>query len=554
MSAHFEAKAVVSAQCPKTGRIFQLSFRGLLGCEALEDGLKRAFVGTKGHTSIDTQRQGYRDVKDFCRFLKSKNEPLSKFPKDCLQGYRAWLEQRASSCRMSRLNTIKDVLAWCQRNVPSIVQARLTLAVPRFPKREPARPVVPLSAEEIKRILAVCYRVIEQQEARWANGFRMVRQMCDTETERVQSRLILELLKFGRGELPLYSELRLSGGSFRQAIREFGGYRLVAKTLCVDHEALLPYYLAILIQTSGNPDCLRLLQRDCIRPHPLRSDLERMVWTKWRSKSEQRADFPTGRYWSAPSLVRRLAGWNDDLAPLAPLNDRDRLFIARSLQSRQVGVPSASGMHLLLKSFIRREGLPQFDLRSLRRAGAVAHHQAGQSIEAARVRLGHKSVETTARYSPLSTLKNAHDAVIRRYQGELVLRSFQGSAEPNEPPTTIGREMETVFGFRCRDPFAGTAPKSVAGKMCLNFSACATCPGALIPLDDIQVVAKLLATKRALEAARESSLIEGWRERFDVVYAATLNVISCDLLPLVIDGILAQAKRLENQFLLPRLE
>ncbi len=42
-------------------------------------------------------------------------------------------------------------------------------------------------------------------------------------------------------------------------------------------ESLLPYYLAILIHTAGNPDPIAELDRDCLQPLPLLDDREALV-------------------------------------------------------------------------------------------------------------------------------------------------------------------------------------------------------------------------------------------------------------------------------------
>ena len=117
----------------------------------------------------------------------------------------------------------------------------------------------------------------------------------------------------------------------------------------------------------------------------------------------------------------------------------------------------------------------------------------------------------------------------------------------------MGQLATTLFGFDCKDPFAGTAEGSHIGEACGRFFSCSTCPGAVVVLDSPHVVAKLLATTEHLRNERARASAEGWAPRFQVLYGPTLTILERDLLPLITDDLKALAQR-EYTPPLPRLE
>ncbi|HKU28270.1 MAG TPA: hypothetical protein VJQ54_22575, partial [Candidatus Sulfotelmatobacter sp.] len=110
------------------------------------------------------------------------------------------------------------------------------------------------------------------------------------------------------------------------------------------------------------------------------------------------------------------------------------------------------------------------------------------------------------------------------------------------------------FGFGCKDPFAGLAPGSEPGRMCLQFFRCATCPGALIPVDDIRVVARLLSASEALRQARQQSIREGWTMRFEVMYGPVQAILDQEILPILGEAIVERARQLVDTNRLPWIE
>ena len=224
-------------------------------------------------------------------------------------------------------------------------------------------------------------------------------------------------------------------------------------------------------------------------------------------------------------------------------------------------VPCFQHMHILLDEFIKRHKLPAFDFKDLRSAGARAHERAAKSIRAAQQRLNHSSAATTSLYTDDKNLSDHHDRTIRQFQGEFVRLSLQvgasestGATAPTRAETQPSRPAPTIFGFQCKDPVGGLLPGTRPGVVCLHFFRCATCPGSLVPLDDVRIIARLLSGLSALSEAGETAFREGWGQRFKELYEPTKQILETEVLPLVDPSVLEKAKSLVVWDAIPRLE
>ena len=83
-----------------------------------------------------------------------------------------------------------------------------------------------------------------------------------------------------------------------------------------------------------------------------------------------------------------------------------------------------------------------------------------------------------------------------------------------------------MFGFDCKDPFAGVAPGTQRGNMCTHFMGCFTCPNAIIPSDP-GTVARLLQARDHLQAAAATLHPARW----EAIYAPQLRILEEDILP-----------------------
>lgn len=543
------------------GRVLStFNFERLSIDRIISSAMARAFVALYGHTSLETQRQSWRCVRKFVQCADEmgigSQRPLSS---EALVDFQNWLFRQAlsDSTRQSQFNVVLALLSWCSRNYPEAVSRKLRTSVTAFKRDAPATRRF-LEADSVKILLKACYSDIEKIEEKLKLGKQLTVQNPPKDENYDLAVLVQQLLKLGDGRIPTQAKIHRSKNAFARRVVEAGGLRYINSLLMLSPTDMFPFFLAILIQTSGNPMAIRELRRDCVRPHPVREDLEVLFWDKPRSKKEQRVDFPKGRHWSAASLVRRLANINEQLTPMAEPGSSTSLFLAHA--ARVVRVPCIQMLHHLLSDFVRRHAINfAFDFKDLRRAGAKAHQTASSSLKLAQKRLNHASVKTTARYIDQVVLDEEHDRMIVRFQGELVSRAL--ATESESPPNGVAEDLsdvsawvDTVFGFQCKNPYAGTAVGSRRGEFCEQFHRCATCPGALIILDDPRVVARLVRTYNELSAARERAHLEGWWPRYEKYYLPTLRILESELLPAVSSSVLVAAEELKISAPTIRLE
>ena len=106
------------------------------------------------------------------------------------------------------------------------------------------------------------------------------------------------------------------------------------------------------------------------------------------------------------------------------------------------------------------------------------------------------------------------------------------------------------FSHDCLNPATGTAPGSVAGRVCRHFGGCLRCPGLIIPID-AEHMARILWAIGELERARER--IDP--RRFELLYAPSLRILVDDILPDFPQSLHAEAKRRMSTLpILPALE
>jgi len=523
---------------------------------------RRALEANLGHRSIETQSKAFMALRKLSRCLLELGI-IDQFPlpRNVLSTFADWLDKSSlgPSAQVS-LTKVRQLLAWCERNTPNIVAKDLSLIVPKIRKLEFGVAKGGIPEPVLKEILRACYDDIERTEKERAQ----IRRICAGKTESPEERDFLKLTRdlmiAGQGQFAKQPAYHRAGGALARRVDEFGGSRRVADVAYLSPKDLLPFLVAIMAQASGNPESIKIAESNCVVAHPIRDDIERIIWLKKRSSREQRADFPKGKEWSAPNLVRRLNRLTDEIRPRAVRNSRNKLFICYRWYTRTVGMPGKEALLQELKAFIERHSLPQFQFRDLRRTGGQVVQAVRGSERDAQERLNHEEPSTTRRYTATQSVLDREEQVIHAHQLQFVqlavgVRSGNQETGAEKPDFDIPEQgMDTTFGFKCKDPLAGIAPGSIRGSMCVKFFGCSGCPGAVIPLDDVSVVARLLSSAEALEEARARSQVEGWWKRYEAIYEPTRLKIVDELLPSVSTPILERAKPLASPRLIPRLE
>lgn len=532
-----------------------LNFSKLTDCGALAFALKRSFVAVTGQNSVESRRQVWRCLRKFAVFLKILSYGnVLPLPMDLLIKFRTWLCEQSlnDSTRQSHFNDVRRILLWISRNENEILHKATVFEVPSFERSNAVLSTV-LDRQEVQALLKACYSEIDTVAARMSEGSRLMAGQGLTSLELERQILIRQLLQEGDGRLALQSEL--AGKVAIRLVNRHGGLTKLWRLIAPSAEDVFPYYLAILAQCSGNPMAIRNLTRECLRMHPLREDRCALVWMKERANKEQIADFSLKRARSAPHLVKQLSSFNEILCGHASVSDRDKLFLA--VCNSRPAVPCMQSMHNMLDKFISRHNLKSFDFKQLRKTGAVLHLEAANDIRSPRDRLNHGSARTTMHYVGNQHQSDENERTINRYQGLLIAESM--ISPMNLPENGPNRELKadyfpTVFGFGCRDPFAGVSPGTSRGELCMKFGSCATCPGAVVVLDDHKVLVKLVQSSEVLARTREKAIQQGWLERFNAIYADVQHTIDCELLPRANPRMVEFARDSDDFSIIPELE
>lgn len=508
--------------------------------------LVRAFVALQGSNSLESQRAYWIQVKRFGNFARATFGRPERLPANCLDKFNEWMALQGLGIRSigSTYNSIVRILKWCFRNIPDVVDPKIRMD--RLPyasqaKRSLAHTEQVPDEALVRQILSACYSEIEEIERRIFD----IRLLSISSEASELVNLLKLLLHHGGGVFPNQAQLLKVPGSkaILARLRSHGGLMGISGQYYLSMRDVFPFYLAILTQTSGNPQSLLYAEQDCIVGVPMRMDLERVVWDKARAGREQAPDFPKDKEWAAPNIVRRIKLLNEELRPLASPKSTNRLFLCRS-QHSHVTAPCWQTIHNCFRDFRKRHDLPKFDLRSLRFAGAKLHHRAARSLAAAKQRLQHASDITTQTYTPLDDIRDVHDRAILRFQGLLLSESQKfalNTISADELYSSMA-SAETLFGFGCKDPLGGIASGSRKGETCLHFHQCATCSGAMIVVDDPACVARLIRSSDHLVQERDRAMKEGWSRRFEMLYAPTLAILQRDILPSISIRTIDQAR------------
>lgn len=518
--------------------------------------LAEAFWGHFGVHSDRSIHAHWFYVKTFDRFARETGTPkrLADLNRDLLLRYIEWLNKQCGpdgqpwtkSFRSHAYGALRTMLQWLERCRPGIV-ASIEYPFNPFPFRNRDRtPASKLPSRELRALLKACEADIAQIRA--ARGAGAAQQGSGTDdTPQTLGGLLRYIDQHFGGVLPIARERRRHEG-VRIALARFGGARQVEPFLYPRAESLLPYYLAILIHTAGNPDAIADLRRDCLQSLPLLDDRQALLWFKPRAGSFQRRTFSTTDPFDPPALVRDITKWNERLQPLAPPAQRDRLFLYKGLRGVTT-LTSAATKHMLT-AFCKRHGLPRFALVSIRPSVLAGFYRATGDLRRTQSLANHANLATTVRYVDGPQVQEQHRERVAALQGAFVGHFVERGAAASvaapavtetDAPPPAGRVV-TMFGFDCLDPFAGMAPGTRKGELCTHFMGCFTCPSAVIPADP-PTLARLLQARDHLGAAAATLHPARW-ESF---YAPQLRILEEDILARFSAREIAAAKQFLRQ-------
>lgn len=528
--------------------------------ELLTDAFREHCAGQR----LATRRTAWGAVRRFARFVAADGMIRRAGDVDtaAIGRYVLWLRKEGASRAVHGAHAIafdllRPLLLWCRRNRPDVLPANLDIPWNAFPgRRTSQQPRRRLSADQIKAILRACYEEIDEAWARFQYGQEVIRcPELPPKTLRGQGldRWIWRISRIEGGLMPDVAALEVHGIKSSTLVKYWGGSRTMTQYFHITTDTLVPFFLAIAIQTAANPEALRDIRRDCLVPHPLDEHRVIIDWTKARTGSRlqkaQRRTFDRRRRYAAPNLIEMMLAMTAPITATAPSAEQDKLFLTRSIFREHVrgSLRSRTGTieHSVLRRAILRftkrancrieewnaahpdrprEAITNFAPALFRGTVATEHYRAsGGDVLVAQSLLNHASVATTETYLKGEETTRFQRQTIARLQ-ETMIAWVRGPAG-GEPAPASGETRATVlFGHDCLAPVV--SGREGGERLCPHFGGCLACPGLVIPIDP-EHLARILAAKDRLEQAR----IRLDPRRWSLLYAPSWKILTQDILP-----------------------
>ncbi len=512
---------------------------------AVRRALAEAFWSLERVHSAATLHGYWHSVRSFSRFARETDTvgSLHDVNSAMVRRYIEWLNRQVCSdgtpwhpgTRGSAYGGIRQLLRWLQRCRPQLLGP---LDFPRrvFPNRHASLRREPLSPQVLRAILKACEEEITALRAvreRGAQEMALARTMRSGKIGTL-GEVLLHIDERHDGIMPPSRPTPNTLCCVRKATVELGGNRAVEPCLYPRSDSIFPYYLAILIHAAGNPHAIAELTLDCLQPIPLLEDHELLVWSKGRSGRLQRRPFRTRDPFEPPALVREIIEWTRRLRPHLPLAHRNRLFVCKGHNSG-IHVPSWALFKQARRQFLARHRLPPFSLSAIRPSVLTAIYRVSGDLRQAKEVANHAHLSTTMGYVQGPQVERENQVRVAALQGAFLghiekriptsSRSAPGDAERSGDPSLPSGTAVSMFGFDCKDPFAGIAPGTRVGEVCTHFLGCFTCPNAVITAEPASL-ARLLKARDHLRAASQYLHPARWQ----IVYEPQLRILEEDIL------------------------
>ena len=556
-----------------------LDFKDLSGvpCD-IRDFLRAALEGAYGHLDPKTIKSRWKCVRVFIKFLEIDGQAvsLSGLDDDLIFRFITFLRHRKSrrsgnflseDTKRHYLSAVMTLIAWTKHNRPGLLIHDIAPRPRVFPVGEP-RNRRHLTRRELKILLNHCYSEIDAAYERFLLGRKILESNSEVDGcgERFCEILRTVSRKFG-GNCPRSADI--TPWQLQKISKVFGGLSVMAQYMHLTSRTVVPFYIAICIQTAGNPDAVRLMDADCVVPTGFKPDTVMVKWKKPRAGKKlhhsQHRFFSLKARNSVPNLIAMLKEMNSPIRRYTSVKHRDLLFVCW-IRGHGIGLLAGATLHKKLSGFIEQlnskledestrknytapESIRPFTISDVRRSVALEHFKgSGGDIVAAKTVLNHRSLRTTIGYIESPDAKRISQENMATLQG-LLVEWFTGQGDERSQPVSPHRgkalncAVTPSFSGTCSDPLAGTAPGSKVGKVCPHFGACWKCPHHVFPLD-VDYLGRLLIAIEAHEAAR----LKMHPSRWNLLYRPSYETMKTEILPLFNEELFESARAKRNEF------
>ena len=535
-------------------RITYLDFNVLELPKDITSVMSVAFSCVYGKCTRNSQLLRFNSLKQFAQFCKeSRIRNASDLTTEAINRFLIWLRRKKrrdgeplrTSTQASTYTATKTLLGWIQENHPTLLP-QIDFPYSPFPNRNKlSEKKDPLEPEVINTLIKCCERDIQDI---WRN-FDYAQQVLAEPSPNFEKGslewLLVEINKY-EGLIPTHKQLlRDKRSDILYWMMKHGGKKNLLTYFGPTSHTIFPYYLLILIHTAGNPEAVANLSRDCLRPLTLTDDQEIVVWDKGRSAQPQIRNYSVRDPFQPPKLIRQVKAMTERLQNKIQ-SKGNPLFLYISYAGQSVAkIVYRNFAYSPLPYWCRRHKVPEFSFDQIRTSVLNVAYRESRDIFQVQRMANHASLRTTVHY--ISHTKNAQE-------NKAYMAHLQSSWEQwlmQEPATIVkdidenikidNHENATAFGFQCKNPYQGVAPGSNKGKRCPAFTACVTCPNAVLLLD-VETLARLLQ-------ARNHYLDYECRihpSRWEALYAPQLGIIEREMLPSFDPELWKEAERLSK--------
>ena len=548
---------------PRTVLRTVIDFRALGLPQDVRSALADAFwnhVGSRQPSAITFQ---WYHLRAFGRFVAETGSvrQVADLDQTLLLRYIEWLGQQRTaagkpwtkSTRSVTYTALRKLLQWLERCRPGLIKP-INYPYNPFPgRRREAQPRKRLSVQHLRALLRACEKDIQDSRA-----LRLT-----VAEQRRSAQASNAPPSASRGALLEYIDTHCGGiippgksaqfWKLEHTLAAHGGTRQIAPCLYPTSHALMPYYIAILVHTAGNPESIAALRTDCLRPIPLLDDREMLIWEKPRASTLQRRTFRRDAPFDPPALVREILEWTTRLRRRVAAPLRNRLFLYKG--PGDITSLGPTNLVYARRRFVERHHLPDFELAAIRPSVLTAFYRASGDLSQVRTIANHVHLSTTVSYveSPeveaqnrirVATLQTAFLEHVRdpsASSGFAAAQTQQCDVAATRDPQIPAGDAVSMFGFSCKDPFSGVAPGTRAGELCTHFLGCLTCPNAILTHDE-RTLARLRQARDHLRAAS----CEIHPARWAAIYAPQLHILEQDILTRFSADEIGEAQRLRG--------
>ena len=304
---------------------------------------------------------------------------------------------------------------------------------------------------------------------------------------------------------------------------------------------LAPFLVLITHALAANVDSIAYMRRDAITSfvHPAYGECHSLKLEKPRAGDISPYLLRGSGTMSVASLIKFVLEMTSQLVRIAEPQHRIFAFLVVAEDKREVSLVLGVRRANAIRRYLAKNGLPSFQLRSLRGARAVDDFSKHRDPFRVRRLLKQRDVAVTLQYLDAESTYDADPALVADVQSEIL-----SSHKQRAPAASVVSAVQ-LPSHKCADPLGSDKPRDQSG----------LCAGVAFPFNDRHFILDLSPRPIAFLLREYAALCEARNnippQRFAKAYAARLTLIERDALPLVGPELRAKAEAILET--LPRL-